>query len=596
MSEHLGSITAADNDRHIGAEPRIVSIEETSMNVIIQLIQKNREEDQLERSRTQADIADLKSALSSLHNPSPMSSHDSPIINRGPTNRRTSMFFGSPILNSAENTCKPTVQVLQHDIVYDTELKVSSLAGLQYLSKQRQILSTKYPNHQISLARMVSYNLRQHVLAAYNHLWYKDSDITGSESQEILVEDWLSLSNAEVQAILVEAARPRTREMCARELILFLGKDIPQSPPVNPDNFSKLFYGPMVKSLTDLQQLCSLLSADTSPYSNNMSKIPVPGYGTKDSPGQIQIWVISLGSQKDSILNWLGKDVLVRQKNLESAVKYIRSKFMEGRHHSELRQDFDAKLTPIRYDDLRSTQGESYNRQQTPTSIRQPFTSNDSSKFRHQSQSLHDPAKYRQQLSRSTLNNMDFPTADAHLDHSFPFDDDNDDDMTHMYADASEDPIALNNIPSNMDSSFNSTTNIPNNPFDDQSTNDDLGALTLTDTRNNVRQAIAATYQGYCSELFVLGVCPRKQSGCPFDHSAQALERCIRSFTLLSKRELHLHGQLPPWSQNTKDTTHTRATSSSNQPDGPPTFNRTRDQHTLARNPVSFPQSRPYNK
>ena len=77
---------------------------------------------------------------------------------------------------------------------------------------------------------MVSYNLRQHVLAAYNHLWYKDPDIMGSESQEILVEDWLSLSNAEVQAILVEAARPRTCEMCARELILFLGKDIPQSP------------------------------------------------------------------------------------------------------------------------------------------------------------------------------------------------------------------------------------------------------------------------------------------------------------------------------------------------------------------------------
>ena len=102
--------------------------------------------------------------------------------------------------------------------------------------------------------------------------------------------------------------------------------------------------------LTDLQQLCSLLSADTSPYSNNLSKIPVPGYGTKDSPGQVQIWVISLGSQKNSILNWLGKDVLVQQKNLESAVKYIRSKFMEGRHHSELRQDFDAKLTPIRYD------------------------------------------------------------------------------------------------------------------------------------------------------------------------------------------------------------------------------------------------------
>ena len=45
MSEHLGSVTAADNDWNIGAEPRIVSKEETSMNIIIQLIQKHSEED-----------------------------------------------------------------------------------------------------------------------------------------------------------------------------------------------------------------------------------------------------------------------------------------------------------------------------------------------------------------------------------------------------------------------------------------------------------------------------------------------------------------------------------------------------------------------
>ena len=56
MSEHLGSIIAADNDRQIGAESQIVSIEETSMKVIIQLIQKNREEDQLKRSRTNCGI------------------------------------------------------------------------------------------------------------------------------------------------------------------------------------------------------------------------------------------------------------------------------------------------------------------------------------------------------------------------------------------------------------------------------------------------------------------------------------------------------------------------------------------------------------
>ena len=56
MSGHLGSIIAADNDRQIGAESQIVSIEETSMKVIIQLIQKNREEDQLKRFRTNCGI------------------------------------------------------------------------------------------------------------------------------------------------------------------------------------------------------------------------------------------------------------------------------------------------------------------------------------------------------------------------------------------------------------------------------------------------------------------------------------------------------------------------------------------------------------
>lgn len=552
MSEYSGDTSAHDNDLKPTTEPTAISAE---ISMIMQLIQQNRDEDKLERSQTKADIADLRSALSAVHNTSPMSFHDSPIINRIPTTRRTSMFFGSPPPTS-ETAYKTNVQVLQHDIVYDWNLQVSSLLGLQILSQQRLLLSSKYPNHQISLARMVSPHLRQYVLLAYNHLWYKDSEITGSESQEIMVDDWLSLSNAEVQAILVEAARPRTRELCARELILFLREDIPQSPPVNPDNFSKLFYGPMVKSLTDLQQLCALLSADTSPYSNNLAKMPVPGYGTKESPGQIQIWIISLGSQKEAILHWLGKDILIKHKTLTSAIKYIRSKFMEARHHSELRRDFDAKLTPIRYDDLHATQGESYTRLQPPTA-RQPPVSHNSPPFRHQSQPTPESSNSRHYPPRSSLNALDFPPDDLEIEDA-SFADDNDDDMTHLYVDTREDPRTVT--------------------INDQPVRHDFSALVTPDTRNNVRQAIAATYQGYCSELFVLGTCPRRQTGCPFDHSAPALERCIRSFTLLSKRELQLHGQLPPWSTN-------------NRPDRPPTFNRDRDQNTPDRNSGPYQQS-----
>ena len=569
MSECSGD-SAQDEEPKPTTEPTSIT---TEISKIFQLIQQHRDEDKLERSQTKADIADLRSALSAVQNTSPMSFHDSPIINRMPTTRRTSMFFGSPAPTS-DTAYKTNVQVLQHDIVYDWTLQVSSLLGLQCLSQQRLLLSSKYPNHQISLARMVSPHLRQHVLLAYNHLWYKDSEITGSESQEIMADDWLSLSNAEIQAILVEAARPRTRELCARELILFLKEDIPQSPPVNPDNFSKLFYGPMVKSLTDLEQLCALLSADTSPYSNNLARMPVPGYGTKECPGQIQIWIISLGSQKEAILHWLGKDNLVKHKTLTSAIKYIRSKFMEARHHSELRRDFDAKLTPIRYDDLNSTQGESYTRMQPPT-VRPPPVSQNSSNFRHQHHRSPESSNFQQNPTRSSLNALNFSPDDPDIDEP-AFADDDDDDMTHLYVDTSDQPCAATST--------------------DHFVHHDLSAIATPDTRNNVRQAIAATYQGYCSELFVLGTCPRQNNNCPFDHSAPALERCIRSFTLLSKRELQLHGQLPPWSTTNKDTsTPPRGPYTSNRPDKPPTFTRDRD-NAPDRNYGTYQQSKPYNK
>ena len=148
------------------------------------------------------------------------------------------------------------------------------------------------------------------------------------EYEEIMVEDWLSFPNSTVQEILVEAARPRTKELYTKELILYLGKDIPQSPDINTDNFSKLFYTPMIRSVNDLYNIYTLLSEETSNLSNNAAKMPVETYGTKDSPGHIQLWIISLGSQKDAILQWLGKDEFMKQKTLESAFKFIRFKLI----------------------------------------------------------------------------------------------------------------------------------------------------------------------------------------------------------------------------------------------------------------------------
>ena len=69
---------------------------------------------------------------------------------------------------------------------------------------------------------MVAYSLRPHVIASWNSYCYKEFIISGIDIKEVMVEDWLSLTNAQVQEILVESARPRTRELSSHELVLFL--------------------------------------------------------------------------------------------------------------------------------------------------------------------------------------------------------------------------------------------------------------------------------------------------------------------------------------------------------------------------------------
>ena len=64
------------------------------------------------------------------------------------------------------------------------------------------------------MSHMIFYSLRPHVIQAYNAYCYK-------EPNEILAEDWLSLDNSIVQDILIEAARPHTREMYSVNLICY---------------------------------------------------------------------------------------------------------------------------------------------------------------------------------------------------------------------------------------------------------------------------------------------------------------------------------------------------------------------------------------
>jgi hypothetical protein len=491
------------------------------LSQFLAMINSDRKADRLQ---TKNEIADLRASLIGLTK-SDSPDQDSypiqtPFPDRRENNRRSSsMFFGTPSNVKSDSNTRSQIQVLQADIIYDKELKVSSLEGLQYLAKQIALLSSKYPGRDIKVAHMVSYNLRPHVIAAWNSFCHKEFLISGVEPEEVMVEDWLSLSNDSVNAMLLESARPRTRELYSRELVIFLGKGIPQSPDVNSENFSKLFYVPLMKSLNDLLHLHDLLSEDTSNHSANLSKMPSVSYGTRDSPGHIALWIISLGAQKDAILQWLGKDELTKFKTVEPAVKFIRSRLMDTRSQSEARQDLDAKLTPIRYEDIRHTQGESYQRQQ----VHQPS--------RH-SLSTTDNARFRDNKSRSTFaavhltSPLEDPMCDMLPDYAEEYHaDDGDDDDLHLHYNEEDSPHSPNyqqNTPVNVDT-FSAISD------------------------NTFRSALGSTFRGFCSELFVFGKCSKRDTGCNFDHSSAGQEKCIQSFTLLSRRELITHSQLPPW-------------------------------------------------
>jgi hypothetical protein len=517
----------ADSDETI-AEPTIdpiIELRQMFSQLLVatqsqgELIRKDFIEMKSIQAHQRDEVADLKSSIVQLSTTN--TPDTTPIKTSSP--RKSSIFFGAPDVSS-----RNSIQVLHNDIVYDKELKVSSLEGLQYLSKQFQLLISKYPGREIRLCHMVAYSLRPHVIAAWNSHSHQESVITGSDPEEVLVEDWFSLTNEVVQAILLEAARPRTRELYSRDLVVFLSKGIPQSPPMSTENFAKKFYVPLMKSLNDLIHLHDLLSDETSKFSTNKAKMPATSYGTKESPGHIALWLISLGAQKDSMLQWLGKDNLTKFKTLEPAVKFIRAKLMEGRSASEARQDFDAKLTPIRYDDILHTQAESHTRFQVPH-LGSHYGSQEAPRSQHQSQRVSFSALALDQPSDSLL--------DSDNNAAVPNECDDEDYDLHING------LDEKMLSTSMDDSF--FPSIPTMPLEEPNIfNDSL--IAITDT-NSARSSISATFRGYCSELFVFGKCHRKDSGCLFDHSAAGQERCIQSFSLLAKRELSTHAQLLPW-------------------------------------------------
>jgi hypothetical protein len=498
---------------------------------------KDKEELRNQRNQDQIDLNERFDSLTANNIPDDFT----PVLDRSGKDRRSSMFFGDDHhtpLRAPTRTSPDDRYTLQTEIIYDNPMNTCSLDGLQHFSNQLELLHSKYEGRDLKHTLMVKPTLRPHILFAWNQFQFGEHQVSGAEYEELAIENWFSLSNNAVNQMLIEAVRPRTKELYIRDLIQFLKKVVPQTPIISADTFSTRFYGPLIKSLMHLKNIFHLLSAETR-YSNNKSRMPVQGWGTKDSPGHIQCWLISLGTQRDPLQQLLGKDNLTKFKDLDSALKFIRNKLMEGRAHSEARQDFDAMLTPIRYDDY-LTQGESTNRLQVTTTPKTVFPRPNASHqqtYNHRDHSDRD--RYRDTAHRSSLHALEtdvsLPTnLDQHNDDYL------DDDSAGLVDEDCDDEI--------YDDCANDSPVVQRKPAPNADSNT-LYESSLQALADNLQQskAVGAIFRGYCSERFVFDHCS-KGLACTYDHSADGLERCIQSFHLLSRRELGQHANLPPYS------------------------------------------------
>ena len=259
-------------------------------------------------------------------------------------------------------------------------------------------------------------------------------------------------------------------------------------------------------SLMSMVHLYSTLSQETSSLNTNKSKMPAAGMGTKESPDHSALWLISLDIQKDRILQFLGNDAH-KHKTVDQAAKYIRQRFMAARSQSEFHQDLDSEFTPVKYESIRQTQGESFTRHQIPNL--QPL--HDKSRYQHR---IQNPPQYH----KSTFTAID--TSD-------------DDFSTTPYKD-SQDP--------NFDDSHTfELSDESNYPYFDSSDKFEFLNPQLAALQESPYSSISAVFRRYCSNYFVIGECSKRLTKCSFNHSASGVERCIQSFTLLSKRELDRH-------------------------------------------------------
>ena len=153
--------TLEDSVKSAGAPA--TNLSDVKLDILMGMFVKFQDSVELQQSKTTHEMAEMKIELGSIRSPASFSHRDQTTFpDRQSDNRRTSMFLGSPLLNNSDQSTdhiKPQIAFIQSQVVYDVELKVSSLSGLRFLFQQQQRSVTKYPHSEILISHMVSFPL-----------------------------------------------------------------------------------------------------------------------------------------------------------------------------------------------------------------------------------------------------------------------------------------------------------------------------------------------------------------------------------------------------------------------------------------------------
>jgi hypothetical protein len=435
------------------------------------------------------------------------------------------------------------ITVVQTEIIYnaDTRLKFISTTNpfesLIYLTNLMIKYRSQYEDRVIKTSRLLSPGkLIDSIVSKYNNYLQRQSVYTRAKYLPISSEEFLSLSNAKVIEVFVEAIRPASAKEYSTFLVNYLQSQMPQKPPCTMDTFSEFFYTPLTKSLNDLSRIHAVFSQESGLLAQdqiNQGKRPDEGYGKKYKEGELQLWLISLGVQQFAVENILGgRDSLKAYNNLDKGITFIEETLCALNIECEETKQTRERFTRPDFSHLvRSPAGESHNRNPHLGS-RLP-----------QSQFPHNSSQHTSQYSKLSALDSSSPyhneDSDTTMQQQAHQDDGRDTELHYQelrrarISELEQEPFR-----EDPDPSSHPVAHEQSDRDHAEEDNDEFGALS-PGQQSQYKFSLRNILQDYCSIKLQHGAC--NIENCKYSHGARELALCQESLTLLAKGDLSEH-------------------------------------------------------